>query len=215
MQKSQDCPLCGTPNVQLIAIPMHRQGYNCSHCKLIYVDKEYLLENENEKSRYLLHENSIEDVGYVQFLNQAIEPVLSLLTPEMQGLDFGCGPGPTLSKLLALKGLQCDDYDPFFFPLPLKEHYDFIFATECFEHFHEPGKELVFLDKLLKNKGLLVVMTDPIPENRTLHQWGYAHDPTHVSLYSPKTMEHIAHKMDWELLPFGNYRVFVFRKKNG
>ena len=206
------CPLCSQPNYYQVEIPRFRSGYSCSQCHLLYVDSKHFLTPEQEEEYYGLHENSIENKNYVSFLNQAIEPVLSLLDTGMQGLDFGCGPGPTLSKILALQGIECEDYDPFFFPKKNLGTYDFIFATECFEHFHKPAEVIDFIDSLLKPRALLIVMTDPVPNDKPLEKWGYAHDPTHVSFYSEKTMKFIAENWNWELLTLGNYRVFVFRK---
>lgn len=69
-----------------------------------------------------------------------------------------------LSRLLEGHGFTMTDYDSVFFDVPLTEPYDFIFSTECFEHFEEP---------------VLEIMT----ELRT--------DPTHVSFYSEKTLDYL------------------------
>jgi 2-polyprenyl-3-methyl-5-hydroxy-6-metoxy-1,4-benzoquinol methylase len=69
-----------------------------------------------EKSRYQFHENRITNLGYVKFLNQAIEPALNYLSPGSTGLDFGCGPGPVLAELLAGMGFYMYIIDPYFFP---------------------------------------------------------------------------------------------------
>ena len=112
-----------------------------------------------EKETYLLHNNGIQYQGYVKFLNQAIELALPRLDNTMRGIDYGCGPVPTLSVILKEKGIDCRDYDPIFFPEMPAGPFDFVFATECFEHFFNPADEITRIGSLLKSGGLLVVMT--------------------------------------------------------
>lgn len=73
----------------------------------------------------------------------------------MKGLDYGCGPVPLLSKIIGQMDMECDEYDPIFSPVQqLEQQYDFIFATECFEHFFLPAKELKQLKGLLNEGGI-------------------------------------------------------------
>ena len=40
---------------------------------------------EEEKARYLMHQNSIEDDDYVRFLNRVLHPMLPYLDKTMRG----------------------------------------------------------------------------------------------------------------------------------
>ena len=58
---------------------------------------ENFLSAEDEKARYDLHQNSPNDNRYRQFLNRIFVPMQERIAPESCGMDFGSGPGPTLS----------------------------------------------------------------------------------------------------------------------
>jgi len=110
------CPLCfNVVFTSEIKGPSGQWFHYCENCRLVFSEKQDLPNRQNEKERYLEHENSIHDKGYVRHLNQAINPALPYLRENMRGLDYGCGPAPTLNRLLAIKGLNCEFYDPSFF----------------------------------------------------------------------------------------------------
>lgn len=172
----------------------------------------HFLSLEEEKSRYELHNNSIDNQGYVNFLKQAIKPAIKYLAPKSYGLDYGCGPAPTLNLLIKEKGFDCRNYDPLFFPEFPYMSFDFIFATECFEHFFYPLKELKQINTILKNQGHLVVMTSFWNERTDFRQWHYTNDPTHVIFFHKKTFDFIAAEFRYQIVYFDNERVIILRK---
>ncbi|MEX2639628.1 MAG: class I SAM-dependent methyltransferase [Balneolales bacterium] len=189
---------------------MHK---HCKHCSLIFADPASHLSNKDEKARYEEHNNGIQYPGYVRFINQAIEPALPCLSTKMHGLDYGCGPGPALSILLRRKGISCDDYDPFFFPLKLSPPYDFIFATEVFEHFNQPGREIEKLVNLLHPGSYLIIMTILWKDLHDFPTWFYAKDPTHISFFHENTIRFIGERYGFDRLPVRNKRVNILRKQ--
>jgi SAM-dependent methyltransferase len=211
------CPLCrNIDNHAPVKGADARQYFHCSNCDLIFVAPAFYLSAEAEQARYQFHQNNIEDVGYVAFLNKAIQPALLFMNSAMKGLDYGCGPSPTLSKLLQQQGFLCDDYDPYFFPeLNTTRKYDFIFATECFEHFFQPEKELHIISDLLNENGLLIIMTEQWQTIEHFNTWYYPKDPTHVCFYHTNTFNFIAEKFGFEILHNDEKRVVVLRKING
>ncbi len=86
--------------------------------------------------------------------DDAIDPALPYLTAGMTGLDYGCGPTPTLSVMLRREGIRCEDYDPFFVGHPLQKTFDFVFSTEAFEHFFHPGREIRKIRALTPRQGI-------------------------------------------------------------
>ncbi len=114
-----------------------------------------------EKDHYDQHENDPNDRSYRQFLSRLSTPVNARLKPKSNGLDFGCGPGPTLSKMFVEAGHSMQVYDPYYAPNPstLKGTYDFITLSEVIEHLQQPRLELMTLWKLLRPNGLLGIMT--------------------------------------------------------
>lgn len=205
------CPLCSQDS-KLIPVdgPLHRKYFQCSNCWLIFLDRQLLLSESDEKNRYLLHDNGPEQTGHVSFLKRALEPVKHELSPEKAYLDFGCGPVPTLSEMLQRDyGVRCDIYDPLFFPDLPDEKYDFIFVIECIEHFFNPSKEFPVLKSLLNPGGQLVIMTEPWTSLETFKTWYYPKDPTHVSFYHERTVEFICQHYNLKRVPCDDNRVIV------
>jgi len=215
MTASRDlsCPLCGaSAPFEILGDVRKRHHQICPACKLVFVKSEFLPEREAEKARYATHQNGPHDAGYVQFLHQAVDPALPYLTPQMRGLDYGCGHVPTLSGMLEKQGLHCENYDLFFFPEFPAGKFDFVFATEVVEHFFYPLKEWTRLTSLLNPGSLLIVMTAPWTEETDWATWGYASDETHVCFYHQQTLDWIASTFGLKPLGSGNPRVSLLRK---
>jgi SAM-dependent methyltransferase len=208
------CPLCYSESFQPeVQGPKGRLFHLCENCMLVFEEKSNRPDWNEEKERYLEHENSIHQEGYVRHLNQAIKPALNYLKHGATGLDYGCGPVPTLNKLLDLMGFACEIYDPIFFPEYPLGTFDFIFATECFEHFFKPAHELQKLENLLKPGGILVVMTQFWNDTAKIKTWRYATDPTHVVFYHEKTFRFIAINFGFNILEIEKERVVILQKK--
>ena len=207
------CPLCASPEPHTHIVGPKGRGYlRCPNCQLIFMEREFLPDRASEEARYRAHQNGLQDEGYVRFLNLAITPALPYLNDSMHGLDFGCGPTPTLSGLLKQHGLHCDNYDPYFYPALPEKQFDFIFATEVVEHFYNPARELQQLSALLKQDGILTIMTEPWTSVEGFADWHYAKDITHVCFYHAKTIEFICARYGFEMLNRDTPRVTVFRK---
>jgi 2-polyprenyl-3-methyl-5-hydroxy-6-metoxy-1,4-benzoquinol methylase len=176
------------------------------------VDSKEHLSPELEKKRYEFHQNSPSDMAYQNFLNQLIEPLLKFINIESVGLDYGCGPGPTISQIMKGQGIKVSDYDPFFFDNTdlLKSKYDFITSTEVFEHFREPKKEIEKLLSMLKPEGVLAIMTSTYDKVSSLSNWYYLKDPTHISFYHHETMKWIEANCDLDLI-FYSKNIFIFK----
>lgn len=208
--KSISCSLCHSPANFFIEAHA-RHFYRCDACNLVFLDPAERLNEQEELERYKLHQNNDQDQGYRAFLNQLAKPLIERLKPAMEGLDYGCGPGPTLSKMFEKKGFKMSVYDPYFFTdeTSLKRTYDFITCTETAEHFYFPGKEFEKLNQLLRPGGWLGVLTQFVHEDRYFDKWHYPKDPTHVSFYSLETMRWIAGQYDWKMIiPAENVTLF-------
>lgn len=184
------CPLCQYPASQMLEDHM-RSYYLCSGCQLVFADPASHLDSVSEKSVYDLHENDPADPGYREFLGRLSSPLLERLTPGQQGLDYGSGPGPTLSLMLQEAGMKMSIYDPFYAPErnALLQQYDFITCTEVVEHFCHPARDWQLLCSILRPGGVLAVMTQPVISPERFSRWHYKNDPTHVSFYSSATFD--------------------------
>jgi 2-polyprenyl-3-methyl-5-hydroxy-6-metoxy-1,4-benzoquinol methylase len=208
------CPLCGSLDVDSFLEDKNRIYLYCCLCKLVFVPKHYWLSVEDERATYDLHENDAQDQGYRQFLSRLSTPLLEKLKSKQKGLDFGCGPGPTLSVLLEEKGHQVDLYDPLYCndPSVFNKTYDFICATEVVEHMHDPNKDFAALFKMLKRGGWLGIMTKLVINNRAFSRWHYIHDLTHVCFYSRSTFEYLAQRFNVELNFVANDVILLNKK---
>lgn len=211
----QVCPLCRCAGSKHLIFETRkkRRYWHCRFCDLIFVDRDALPTTEQEKEVYTFHQNSPEHLGYVAFLQRIIQPGLPYLTPAMRGLDYGCGPGPTLSVLLEREGIHCHNYDPIFFSEDPQGPFDFIFATECFEHFHSPAAELSRLNSLLQPRGYLFIMTELWHEQIDFRTWYYKTDPTHVSFYHLNSFDFICRQYGFKILTSHSSRILLLQKK--
>lgn len=212
------CPLCQCLGPKTLTFQSHAKKtryWHCPHCRLIFVDPAALPTREKEKTVYQYHQNSPEHSGYIGFLRRIIDPAQNYLTPDMRGLDYGCGPGPTLSVLLKRQGFACADYDPIFYPELPHSDFDFVFATESFEHFHSPATQMRHIQELLKDGGYLFIMTLLWDDGVDFPSWHYKNDPTHVSFYHRDTIDFICDQYGFKLLDMPNERVILLQKKVG
>ena len=212
MRSAPACPLCENGPVAHFFKDPARTYLRCSFCELIFASDEHHLSPAEEKAEYDLHENSPDDPGYRAFLNRLLEPLLEFAPPGGRGLDFGCGPGPTLSVMLEEKGFAMELYDPLYAPdrSVLSGPYDFITATETLEHLKNPRRELELLVSLLKPGGVLGIMTQLSRGPDAFSAWRYKDDRTHIAFYSEKTMAIIAALFGLEIVHAGRNE-FIFR----
>ena len=209
------CPLCSDrDNDRHFHRDRKRDYFRCSNCNLIHVPPSQFLSLAAEKQEYDKHQNCPTDSGYRAFLSRLFTPLNSRLKPGSQGLDFGCGSGPTLSVLFEVAGHRMSLYDPLYAPHQeaLARQYDFITACEVVEHLHQPGKELERLWTILKPGGWLGIMTKLALDRDAFAKWHYKNDLTHVCFFSTATMEWLAGEWQADYVQVGA-DVSLFRKK--
>jgi SAM-dependent methyltransferase len=196
------CPLCAHPETALAAHGGGRELLDCPGCGLLFAPPGERPGAAEERARYETHDNDPGDPRYRAFLDRLARPLGDRLLPGARGLDYGSGPGPTLSLMMTERGFPCAHWDPFFAPDPAPLQagpYDFVTCTETVEHFHEPGREFQRLAGLVRPGGWLGIMTDPVPETGIPPNWYYLRDPTHVSLYRERTLSWIAARFGWSM----------------
>jgi 2-polyprenyl-3-methyl-5-hydroxy-6-metoxy-1,4-benzoquinol methylase len=179
----------------------------------VFAPKQFHLNEDDEKLRYDSHKNDPKDQRYRQFLKQVLDPLLVHLKNNSVGLDFGCGPGPTLSVMLEEEGYKVDIYDKFYYnnQAIFNNKYDFITATEVIEHLAKPGEELARLYGMLNVGGVLAVMTNILRDDITFSSWYYKDDPTHICFYSKNTMNYLAKKWNVDVKFYGKNVALFFK----
>lgn len=209
------CPLCDTL-VTDVFYQDKRDFYRCSDCSLVFVPDHQFLSVEQEKSLYDKHNNSPDDPYYRTFLSRLFIPVSERLAPESHGLDFGSGPGPTLSIMFTEIGHKMNIFDVFYAndSKVLAHKYDFITASEVVEHLHHPKKELDRLWSYLKHDGILGIMTKRVINQEAFSHWHYKNDLTHVCFFSIKTFQWLADYWGASLFFPGKDVALFIKQKN-
>jgi len=216
MSKHSDnqCPLCGGADLSQYFEDNHRVYLSCANCRLVSVPGQYYLTLADEKKEYDLHINDPADPGYQRFLSRLSRPLLARLAPGQTGLDFGCGPGPALHRLVQAQGHRVYLYDPFYArdTTVFLKSYDFIMATEVVEHLHHPGQVFDRLFGLLRCGGWLGIMTKLIRDQAAFARWHYIRDLTHVCFYHWQTFAYLSEKHTAALV-FADDDVILMQKK--
>jgi SAM-dependent methyltransferase len=183
------CPLCGGGDIAAYHCDKVRDYLTCRTCHLVFVPSAQHLSSGAEKACYDRHDNRPDDPAYRGFLDRLFTPLNQRLAANSRGLDFGCGPGPTLSKMLEGAGHSVALYDPYYAPdaTVLSAGYDFITLSEVAEHLAEPGRELDRLWAILAPGGWLAIMTKRVRDRAAFQTWHYIADPTHVGFFSETT----------------------------
>ncbi len=203
-----------------------RSYYACPSCDLRFIPPEFHLSPEQEYQRYLLHQNSLANAGYVKFLMTAVECLKAHLgkpVAEQKVLDFGSGPEPVLVQLLNREGFTAVGYDPFFGNRPvaglavtarLEEMglFEAVVSTETVEHFRTPRADWEQMVKLIRPGGLLVVVTSLVTSAINLSNWHYTTDPTHLAFYSESTFRFIGRQWGLSLVATNGCNWVVMRK---
>lgn len=194
-QQAQNCPLCGHHHSEQYHQDKLRDYWRCPQCDLVFVPVHFHLSPEQEKAVYDQHENNPNDSGYRRFLSRAWTPLKTKLSDNSKGLDFGSGPGPTLSLMAQEDGFHCAIYDLYYANDPavlINDHYDFITSTEVIEHLAHPKDVISQLINMVKVGGYLSLMTKRHQTQEQFRRWHYILDPTHITFYSEKTFYWIA-----------------------
>ncbi len=193
------CPVCRSDKLQFFCEIDEKLYHRCQICSARFLDAKHFLSFEEERAHYETHENDVNDAGYRAFLSRLADPLLKKLPEKQCGLDYGCGPGPALATMLREAGHEVALYDPYYVDdkTVLERAYNFITCTEVVEHFHNPAKEFARLDKLLKPRGWLAIMTCFQTDDARFANWRYRKDPTHVVFFKEETFRTLAKHWGW------------------
>ncbi|CAN5547202.1 hypothetical protein BH09GEM1_BH09GEM1_09430 [soil metagenome] len=210
------CPLCRATDPVVLPENLERLYFRCPVCDLVFVHPDDRPQPAEESARYLAHQNSRDDAGYVDFLRRIADPVCARMPVGSRGLDVGCGPVPVLAELLTERGRPTRYYDPLFHPAEdvFLDRYDFVTCTEVVEHAHEPATLFTQLIGALRPGGTLGVMTSLLDAQTTFATWWYRRDLTHVCFFSEVTMRWIGRRWSLDVdIPVPNVVLFTRRAR--
>lgn len=200
-----NCPLCFSEEFTeyFHDSKFERHHFRCSECDLVFVDRTKLLDISEEGKRYSNHENHIRTPGYEKFLRRLVDPITSRLEANARGLDYGEGPYPMMREIFKEEGfVNVTGHDPIFNPADFSklESLDFITSSEAVEHMNEPRKEWDRFFQLLGKNGLLAISTGIFYDDIDYTKWHYITDPTHINIYSLKTLKWLGDNYQYEVV---------------
>ncbi len=208
------CKVCSGETYDLFDKQFNIMYVRCKSCGFVHLEDEHHVSFDEERAEYDLHENSIEDEGYVNYLDRFLQTAVDPFVKSGKALDYGCGPEAVLAVLVRQRGFTVKTYDRHFeHDKDAFEHrYDLITSTEVFEHFHDPCIEMGKICDLLKSGGLLSIMTSVPPEDKAFLNWGYRREQTHISFFTKEAFKVLGNKCGLELIYHDNKRITVFKK---
>lgn len=195
----EECPLCKS-EANIFSKTKDYIYFCCKICRGIFMGKDFLPDIAEEKHRYELHNNDVNDPQYQEFVSPIVNAVLTQHKKDEVGIDFGAGTGPVISKILTDNHFNIKQYDPFFHNHPelLNKKYDYIVCCEVIEHFHKPIKEFALLKSILNEGGNLFCMTNIYTPDIDFVSWYYRNDNTHVFFYTNETLHFICKKFGFK-----------------
>lgn len=192
-----NCPLCHHTDHSNFHVGKKRRYLRCVRCSLVFVPPDERLDPIDERARYEKHQNSPEDAGYVNFLSPFVTSLGQRLPQGAKGLDYGAGPGPTVSVMLEKMGFSVSLYDIFFHPDTslFDEQFQFVTCTEVIEHCFSPMADIQRMWSILEPGGVLGVMTEMVIDKEQYANWHYIRDDTHVCFFSKESFHWIGEKL--------------------
>lgn len=194
--------MCGSIS-ETSAVYNTGEYFFCPECKAIFLNASSRLVPDEEKLRYLEHDNTLANEGYRRYLEEIIEALEKAfpdaVCPPLRVLDWGCGPVPSLVALFEQRAYTAYGYDPYFFPTLPQPGITFPLITciEVAEHFAAPRTDFSLISSYLSPGGILALRTNlhecEYPDFEPFFSsWWYRQDKTHCTLYSRRALETVA-----------------------
>lgn len=209
------CPLCLEKKAELFDQDKYRKYWKCHGCDLIFVARDQLLSDLDEKKRYDSHQNSESDPGYRAYLTKLASLAEPFLNKGESGLDYGCGRTVLLEEILKERGFEVSSFDLYYYPASelLSKKYDFIILSEVIEHLRDPRETMIFLRGLLNPGGRFLVKTKPAPEGvGEFSNWFYKRDLTHVQFFNKNSFDELASLCQLQSPHFLGEDLFLFKE---
>lgn len=210
----KECKICSDSVEAFYDKRMKSDFFYCKECHYFFKDESNFLSSQEELAIYDQHNNSLDNEGYVQMLEDYIAYAITPFSPK-NILEFGSGPTPVLSELLKQKDYSVDIYDKYYAPKEVFEgkEYDLISSTEVIEHIEDVKGVMHFFNKHLKSGGYLSLMTQFHKDDiEQFQKWWYPCDRTHISFCNRETFKVLAKLFSFQLLRCDDKKIIVLQK---
>jgi hypothetical protein len=207
------CKLCNSQTVELFGNDTKREYYRCAECELVFVPEMYYLSYVDEKARYDLHENSVNNSGYVKYLNELVTIIKEQYHTRSSIIDFGSGKNAVLSALLRMEGFECSAFDPLYgYSIDFSiDKFDVVVMCEVIEHLRDLHKDLLSIRDILKKQTSIIIRTQLYPHKTEFLKWWYIQDQTHINFFSEKTVEYTAYLLHLAFAKTAKNDVFILQ----
>ncbi len=186
----------------------------CGNCSLLFLDPIQHPNLDEERERYLDHNNDSNDDRYRRYILEIATPCMKQVTTNQLCLDYGSGPSKVMEEIFTDSGHNMTSFDPVFYNHWPDTDFDLITSCEVFEHFHNPAKEIPKVLSLLKSQATLAIHTHTWNENLNLDLWGYLRDITHVCFYHKKTIQYLCDTFHLDLISTDDQKhLYIFKTR--
>ena len=189
------CPICSQGCHSFSDEKLSTHYYHCRACHFIFKSPDHYETYDEQKKRYDLHQNEEGNKGYQAYFKRFMDYILPLAGNPKSALDFGCGATSLLANMLKEEGIDCDFYDPIYYPKTdyKDKNYDLIVSVEVFEHLHHPKEIFEYLLSKLNKGGYLAIQTQfHHGDIEQFLNWYYRLDHTHIVFFRPETFRYLA-----------------------
>ncbi|ATQ69563.1 MULTISPECIES: class I SAM-dependent methyltransferase [Methylosinus] len=206
------CKICGSqsqPAFRGTILGKYDVAYfHCSHCEFLQTEEPYWLEESYSSA---ISDLDLGPVNRAIWGARIVEGVIcSAFDANAKFVDWGGGYG-VLTRLMRDRGYDfywhdahCPNLFAKAFVADESQSYALLSCFEVFEHFVEPRVEIEKMLKLSSN----ILFTTELPPNKITSQrdWWYLTPETgqHISIYSSRTLEHLAAQYGLRLMSNGS-----------
>lgn len=206
------CRLCQSEKCVVFCSDTNREYLFCNTCGFVFVPKKSFLTKSNEKERYGLHDNSINNNGYVSYLETIAEELKRIPLSHPEVLDFGCGKEAVLTDVLKKRNIACHAYDPMYkqYQKIPDSIFDIVVICEVIEHVRDLTSEIKLLKRLIKPNGYLFIKTEFYSDLKNFNKWWYTKDLTHINYFNRISMEKLSALIEKEVFYCNDKNVIIF-----
>lgn len=210
------CPLCQKNTVEFFHQDRKRAYFHCFTCQLVFSDVNSYLPPYSQKKRYNKNTPSKKQQQSFELIQLILQQLQSLTNEKLIGLNYGGILNKSDVESIENKGHKLLQYDPFLIPdrQVLHNNYDFICCYQIFEHFKNPKREWLLLQKMLKPGALLAIKTHLLKRLDLFEKWHHKNNLEHVNFYQKETFEYLAKKSGFSLL-FATNNAILMQKPTG
>jgi 2-polyprenyl-3-methyl-5-hydroxy-6-metoxy-1,4-benzoquinol methylase len=200
----------------------HYEMVRCNRCNLLFANSIYDDDMVNKLYSDSAFDYENELLGLKKTYTKCLMSGMAILSNKNRMLDIGCGNGFMLEEAikvgwknvtgieLSSKAIDCANINikqriinkPFYSKYFNENHFDLIFSAMVIEHFTDINRFFSDVNKILRPGGVQVIIAHNESHflSKLLKNKHPIINDEHVSVFSPKTLEKILQKHNFEII---------------